>query len=158
MMLAQTDPTDHALATIASILEHSEPRREPDKAPTEKAPVAKAAIDKTATDKASTDKASIEPSPSLAPSEVDGYSKVSPGPFAAIRFKWTVRRADNGEYFVDEIVGENSGRATSGPMAKEAAVKLVDDREAEARQRFEQLRGEMIGRVTVADLLRGGEA
>jgi hypothetical protein len=147
-MLAQTDPTDHALATIASILEHSEPRREADKVPT----------DKPATAKTATDKPSIEPSPPLVPPDVDGYSKVSPGPIAAIRFKWTVRRADNGEYFVDEIVGEHSGRATSGPMAKDAAVKLVDDREAEARQRFEQLRGEMTGRVAAAEFLRGGEA
>jgi hypothetical protein len=166
-MLAQTDPTDHALATIASILEHSEPRRETDKAPTEKASLASASTettkvatnktttDKPATAKSATDKPSIEPSPPLAPPDVDGYSKVSPGPIAAIRFKWTVRRADNGEYFVDEIIGEHSGRATSGPMAKEAAVKLVDDREAEARQRFEQLRGEMTGRVAAAEFLRG---
>jgi hypothetical protein len=145
-MLAQTDPTDHALATIASILEHAEPHREPDKAPT------------PSTEKVATGKPSIESCPPLVPPDVDGYSKVSPGPIAAIRFKWTVRRADNGEYFVDEIVGEHSGRATSGPMAKEAAVKLVDDREAEARQRFEQLRGEMTGRVAVAGFLRGGEA
>jgi hypothetical protein len=40
-------------------------------------------------------------------------------------------------------------------MAKEEAVKLVDDREAEARQRFEQLRGEMTGRVAAAEFLRG---
>jgi hypothetical protein len=161
-MLAQTDPTDHALATIASILEHSEPRRETDKAPTEKASLASASTEttkvataKSATDKTATDKPSIEPSPLLVPTDVDGYSKVSPGPIAAIRFKWTVRRAGNGEYFVDEIVGEHSGRATSGPMAKEEAVKLVDDREAEARQRFEQLRGEMTGRVAAAEFLRG---
>jgi len=63
--------------------------------------------------------------------------------------RWTVRRADNGDYFVDEMVGEQSERMTSGPMAKEAAVELVDDGEAEARQRFEQLRDEMT---------RGGEA
>jgi hypothetical protein len=156
-MLAQTDPTDHALATIASILEHSEPRRETDKAPTEKASLASASTEttKVATAKSATDKPSIEPSPPLVPPDVDGYSKVSPGPIAAIRFKWTVRRAGNGEYFVDEIVGEHSGRATSGPMAKEEAVKLVDDREAEARQRFEQLRGEMTGRVAAAEFLRG---
>jgi hypothetical protein len=156
-MLAQTDPTDHALATIASILEHSEPRRETDKAPTEKASLASASTEttKVATDKPATAKPSIEPSPPLVPPDVDGYSKFSPGPIAAIRFKWTVRRADNGEYFVDEIVGEHSGRATSGPMAKEEAVKLVDDREAEARQRFEQLRGEMTGRVAAAEFLRG---
>jgi hypothetical protein len=163
-MLAKTDPTDHALAAIASILEHSEPRREPDKAATEKAPlekssteIAKVAADKAPSNKPSIDKPSIEPSPALVPPDVDGYSKVSPGPIAAIRSRWTVRRADNGEYFVDEIVGDHSGRATSGPMAKEAAVRLVDDREAEARQRFEQLRGEMTRRVA-AEFLRGGEA
>jgi hypothetical protein len=162
-MLAKTDPTDHALAAIASILEHSEPRREPDKAATEKAPLEKSSTETAkvaahkAADKAASNKASIEPSPALVPPDVDGYSKVSPGPIAAIRSKWTVRRADNGEYFVDEIVGDHSGRATSGPMAKEAAVRLVDDREAEARQRFEQLRGEMTRRVA-AEFLRGGEA
>jgi hypothetical protein len=32
-------------------------------------------------------------------------------------------------------------------MTKEAAVKLVDDREAEARRRFEQLRSELTGRA-----------
>lgn len=155
-MLADTDPTNHALATIASILEHAEPRREPDKAPSEKASTS--STEKAATDKASINNPSIEPSPPLVPPDVDGYCKVSPGPIAAIRFKWTVRRAENGEYFVDEIVGEHSGRTTSGPMAKEEAVKLVDDRAAEARQRFEQLRGEMSGRVAAAAFVRGGEA
>ncbi len=141
-MLAQPDPTDYALATIASILEGSEPRREADPAPAERAAEASTA-------NASTDKPSTEASPAPLPPEPDGYSKVSPGPIAAIRVRWTVRRADNGDYFVDEMVGEQSERMTSGPMAKEAAVKLVDDREAEARQRFEQLRDEMT---------RGGEA
>lgn len=153
-MLAQTDPTDHALATIASILEHSEPRRGvADKSPTEKISTEQAATGKSSsssddasTEMASTHKASTETSPPLVPPDSDGYCKVGPGPIAAIRFKWTVRRADNGEYFVDEMIGENSARATTGPMAKEAAVKLVDDRESEARQRFEQLRDEMIGR------------
>jgi hypothetical protein len=136
-MLAQPDPTDYALATIASILEHSEPRREADRVPAEKAA------------EASSEKPSTAASPPPLPPEADGYSKVSPGPIAAIRVRWTVRRDDNGDYFVDEMVGEQSERMTNGPMAKEAAVKLVDNREAEARQRFEQLRGEMT---------RGGEA
>jgi hypothetical protein len=156
--LAQPDPTDYALATIASILE---PRREADRAPAEKAAHAsseKAATEGALPESASTDKPSTEASPPPLPSEADGYSKVSPGPIAAIRVRWTVRRADNGDYFVDEMVGEQSERMTSGPMAKEAAVKLVDDREAEARQRFEQLRSEMASRVAAANLVRGGEA
>jgi hypothetical protein len=151
-MLAQPDPTDYALATIASILEGSEPRREADRVPAEKAAEAsteKAATETVLPESASTDKPSTEAAPPPLLPEADGYSKVSPGPIAAIRVRWTVRRADNGDYFVDEMVGEQSERMTSGPMAKEAAVKLVDDREAEARQRFEQLRDEMT---------RGGEA
>jgi hypothetical protein len=142
-MLAPSDPTDHALAAIASILDHSEPRREVENAPPEK-PLP--------------EKSLPEKSPPLVPMEVDGYTKAGPGPIAAIRFKWTVRRADNGGYFVDEMIGESSTRTTSGPMAKEAAVKLVDDREADARQRFEALRSEMTGRTADADLVRGGEA
>jgi hypothetical protein len=142
-MLAPGDPTDHALAAIASILDHSEPRREAENAPPEK-PLP--------------EKSLPEKSPPLVPMEVDGYTKASPGPIAAIRFKWIVRRADNDEYFVDEMIGESSTRATSGPMPKEAAVKLVDDREADARRRFEALRSEMSGRTAGADPVRGDEA
>jgi hypothetical protein len=43
------------------------------------------------------------------PIEADGYSKTGPGPMAAIRFKWSVRRGDNGEYYVDETIGEKLG-------------------------------------------------
>ncbi len=78
---------------------------------------------------------------------------------AAIRFKWTVRREDDGAYYVDETIGENSRPIVSGPMSGDAAVRFVDDRENEARQRFERLKGEMIGLGTAADLVRkdGGE-
>jgi hypothetical protein len=73
---------------------------------------------------------------------------------AAIRFKWTVRREDNGEYYVDETIGENSAPVVTGPMSGDAAVKLVDDLEAEARRRFEALRSEMAGRGAAASLVR----
>src|SRR4051794_20398408 len=76
----------------------------------------------------------------------EGYSKIGPGPIAAIRFKWTVRGGDNGEYYVDETIGENSAPVITGPMSGDAAIKFVDDRESEARRRFEALRGEMAGR------------
>jgi hypothetical protein len=126
--------TEHALATIASILDHSQSTRTTQKPPPE---------EKTAT---------------LAPADADGYFKLGPGPMEAIRFKWTVRRADNGDYFVEETIGENSPPIVIGPMAKEEAVRLVDDRESEARQRFEQLRHEMAGRAAVTDVIgRGGE-
>ena len=107
--------TDHALATIASILDHSNALREPRE---------------------------VEKSESVVPTMADGYTKIGPGPLQAVRFKWTVRRKVNDEYFVDEMIGENLA-CTAGPMAKEAAVKFVDDREADARRRFEQLRSKI---------------
>ena len=129
MRLTQVDPTDHALATIASILDHGDSQRRP----------------------VSEDKAPIS-----VPADADGYFKVGPGPMQAIRFKWTVRRADNDEYFVDETIGESSTAIVSGPMTKEAAVKLVDERESGSRQRFEQLRHEMTGRATALDVIGKG--
>jgi hypothetical protein len=64
---------------------------------------------------------------------------------AAIRFKWSVRREDSGEYYVDETIGENSAPVITGPMSGDEAVKFVDDRESDARRRFETLRKEMSG-------------
>ena len=128
--MSQSDPTDHALAAIASILDHPESPRGPERSAVDDAPIA--------------------PERSAA----DGYYKVGPGPMAAIRFKWTVRREDNGEYYVDETIGENSAPVVSGPMSGDAAVKLVDDLEAEARRRFEALRSEMAGRGAAASLVR----
>jgi len=155
LALAHSDPTDRALATIASIFDRSKPRRGAEKEST--APAGKSAMGKSPMDK-SPDKAPAETSPSLVPADVDGYTKVGPGPIAAIRFKWTVRRADSDNYFVDEMVGENSTPKTSGPMPKEAAERLVDDREAEARLRFEELRSEMNGRAAGTDFIRNHEA
>ena len=84
---------------------------------------------------------------------------IGPGPMAAIRFKWTVR-LDNGDYYVDETIGENSAPIVTGPMSREAAIQMVDDRESDARRRFEQLKSEMTGRGAAANLARkdSGEA
>ena len=132
--LTEGDPTDHALATIASILD--QPASPPE--------AAKADVSET--------------QQSLAPQEsgADGYSKSGPGPMEAIRFKWTVRREANDRYFVDETIGDNSRSITSGPMSADAAVRFVDDQASEARQRFEALRNEMAGRAAAADILRKG--
>ena len=140
--MASGDPTDEALAAIASIRNNAEeeaalePQREAERQ----------AI------------AVIEDKP-LAPEQPDGdgYFKVGPGPMESIRFKWTMRRGDDEQYFVDETIGENSAPITSGPMSREAAIKMVDDREAEARRRFEDLRNEMAGRSAVANVLRGDD-
>jgi hypothetical protein len=134
--LIEDDPTDQALATIASILDQPASPREADKAAPEEQPEI---TEQTA---------------------LDGYSKSGPGPIEAIRFKWTVRHAGNGQYFVDETIGDQSRPITSGPMSADAAVRFVDDQASEARQRFEALRNEMAGRAAAADILRnsGGNA
>ena len=41
-------------------------------------------------------------------------------------------------------------------MTAEAAMKLVDDRESDARRRFERIRNEMIGRSMAADVQNEG--
>ena len=141
--MAQSDPTDHALATIASILDQPESRREPEKAAVaEQKPMAPPPIPVAPT-----------------PIEAHGYSRHGPGPMASIRFKWTVR-LENGDYYVDETIGENSAPIVSGPMSREAAIQMVDDRESDARRRFEQLKSEMSGRDAAANLVRedSGEA
>lgn len=129
--LSQSDPTDHVLAAIASILDQPESQSAPERATAEEKPAVPGAI------------------------AADGYSKSGPGPMESIRFKWTARRDDNGDYYVDETIGENSRPISSGPMSKEAAIQFVDDRESESRRRFEQLKGEMTGQGhTTADLAR----
>ena len=65
---------------------------------------------------------------------------------AAIRFRWTVR-LENGDYYVDEAIGENSKPMASGPMSREAAIQMGDDRLSDARRRFELLMNEMSGRA-----------
>lgn len=125
--MSENDPTDHALAAIASILDKPESLSYPEASATEKP----------------AEKPAVEPS---APVEADGYSKTGPGPLQAVRFKWTVRRDDNGDYFVDETIGDNSVPISSGPMPKDAAVRFVDERESEARRRFEGIKREMASR------------
>jgi hypothetical protein len=133
--LNQSDPTAHALAAIASIRDQPEAQLEPEKPAVEEKPIAPALV------------------------EADGYHKVGPGPMTTIRIKWTARREDNGDYYVDETIGENSTPIVSGPMGRDAAIRFVDERESEARRQFEQLKSEMTGRSAAASLIRkdGGE-
>jgi hypothetical protein len=129
-ILSQNNPTDHALATIASILDQPASPREPEKAALEEKPE------------------------TSGQAEAEGYSKMGPGPMESLRFKWIVRRESNGEYFVDETIGENSQTVSSGPMSADAAISFVDDQASEARQRFEALRNEMAGRAAALSVLR----
>jgi hypothetical protein len=129
--LSQSDPTDHALATIASILDQVASPREPGRMAAEQEPDVAAQV------------------------EADGYSKTGPGPMEALRFKWTVRRQAEDQYFVDETFGDSSRPISRGPMSADAAIRFVDDQASEARQRFEALRNEMAGRAAAAEILRG---
>lgn len=160
--MSDIDPTDHALATIASILEHPEPVlvvRDTE-----------AETETTAVDEehlgadehalvAEHEHPVVEEQP-LVPdyTDADGYSKVGPGPMVAIRLKWTVHRGDDGQYYVHETIGEQSAPVISGPMTSEAAVHFVDAHEDEAHRRFEELRSEIAGRSSLADYERKGEA
>ena len=180
--MSQGDPTDNALAAIASILDQPEARRETAKpAAEERPPVTPpplpTSVESTTPVEAPTPVAApapvqppapIEAHPPIeaqrpveyhAPIEAHGYSRVGPGPIAAIRFRWTVR-LDNGEYYVDETIGENATPVVSGPMSRDAAVQMVHDRDADARRRFDQLKSEMTGRGAAANPVRkdSGEA
>jgi len=127
--LSDIDPTDadHALAAIAKILE----QLTDDDAET---PI----ID--------------EPPLARAPVDADGYSKVGPGPMAALRLKWTVNRGQDNSYYVQETIGERSSPIIDGPMTSEAAVKLVDQRARDAHHRFEVLRNEILGGSAGAEI------
>lgn len=155
--MSEIDPTDHALATIASILEHPEPVLVIRDTETETV----AADDYAVPDEhhASDEHLVVEEQP-LVPehADADGYSKVGPGPMVAIRLKWTVHRGDDGQYYVHETIGEQSSPVVSGPMTSEAAVHFVDEHETEAHRRFELLRSEIAGRSSLADYERKGEA
>ncbi len=125
------DPTDDALATIASILENPIPHCEPPR----------------------------QPGPRVGSTahghfQVDGYSKTGPGPIPALRFEWTVRHGEHHAYYVDETVGGNSP-LVSGPMSADAAVAFVNERESDARHRFEQIKDEMVGDGVALYPIRG---
>ncbi|WGS17301.1 MULTISPECIES: hypothetical protein [unclassified Bradyrhizobium] len=177
------DPTDNALAAIASILDQTTtppgPAKAADNPPAtvEEPPPAVEEPPATVTvppplpqsdEPLPSEPTQSEPEPSEAeqiqpeqiqpieakvqPIEANGYSKTGPGPMAALRFRWTVRE-DGGRYYVDETFGEGSTPLVSGPMEAAAAIKFVDDREADARQRFEHFKQEMISRAAPASLV-----
>lgn len=155
--MSEIDPTDHALATIASILEHPEPVLVVRETETEMVVVG----EELAADEhpVAAEHPVVEEQP-LVPehTDADGYSKVGPGPMVAIRLKWAVHRDDDGQYYVHETIGEQSVPVISGPMTSEAAVHFVDAHEDEAHRRFEELRSEIAGRSSLADYERKGEA
>lgn len=157
--MAEIDPTDHALATIASILEHPEPVLVVRETETEMV-VAGEREHIAADEQPIVDEHPVVEEQPLVPehTDADGYSKVGPGPMVAIRLKWTVHRGDDGQFYVHETIGEQSVPVVSGPMTSEAAVHFVDAQEHEAHRRFEELRSEIAGRSSLAEFERKGEA
>ena len=153
--LAQSDPTDHALAAIASILDHS--GEHPD-SKNQDSKAHDSTSDGSEAEEAEVQKSEAapeaEPTPAAEPIspvqqtiDIDNYSKLGPGPLDAIRFRWTARRDDAGQYFVDETIGPNSRPLVLGPMRREDVVDFIDNRERDSRLRFEKLKREMtIGR------------
>ena len=149
-VLSQSDPTDDALAAIASILQ------KPAETPVEKPGEIEKPADRVAAGpEAARDEAVPaappppelpEPSAALALGD-DIYVKRGPGPLDAIRFKWTARPTGDGSYFVDETIGDNPRVMTTGPMPKELAFKFVDERERDAQRRFDALKNEMTGQA-----------
>lgn len=159
--MSEIDPTDHALATIASILEHPEPTlvvRETEII--RETEIVVGDEQAAAEEHHAVDEHPVVDEQPLVPdhTDADGYSKVGPGPMVAIRLKWTVHRGDDGQFYVHETIGEQSAPVVSGPMTSEAAVHFVDTQEDEAHRRFELLRSEIAGRSSLADYERKGEA
>lgn len=161
--MTQNDPTDHALAAIASILDSKEPSlaQVADIEPAgshEHEAVTVVAERITVTVEQETVIAEVdapatapephidhddEPAAIAAPAEVDGYTRLGPGPLDAIRFRWTARRDEDGQYFVDETIGSHSRPVTSGPMPREDVVTFINARESAARERFQNLKRQM---------------
>lgn len=165
-LLSQADPTDSALAAIASIFER--PAVKPPEAPAPAEPaepvkpvetaesaepaapaepeapeVAGDASDSATTGQSIAAPPVPEPEPATPP-EVDGYSKSGPGPLEQLRFRWTARRGDDGRYYVDETIGTNSLPISSGPMPKHMVIAFIDQRERDAVARFEKLKSQIL--------------
>jgi hypothetical protein len=140
--LTQSDPTDHALAAIASILDHSSEK------PEAKPEIEPEVISESAQPEESAkpeDEPAEQPAAPVAAASIDveHYSRLGPGPLDAIRFRWTARRDDEGRYFVDETIGPHSRPLVLGPMPSDEVVAFIDDRERAARRRFEALKSDM---------------
>lgn len=135
--MSQTDPTDHALATIASILDH--PAERPPVKSEDRGEDRAVGIAEDQADEHST--AAALPVPE--PVDVDNYVKIGPGPLDAIRFRWAARRDENGQYFVDEMIGPNSRPMTTGPMPKHEVIDFINAKASAAQSRFDALKREM---------------
>lgn len=142
--MSESDPTDQALAAIARILVHPADKRD---ATSEDAP---GDVPLPAASAAEPSDIDAPATPSDRPLRIDGYSRIGPGPIAAIRFQWTARRDDAGNYYVDETVGANSRPISTGPIPEHEVIAFIDERERAARTRFATLKKEITTGVWAA--------
>jgi hypothetical protein len=150
--LAEIDPTETAFATIASILDYHGPARKAESAAGDGiAPAAEEEIEAAA----ETDGRDEVHLPTPEPVTAESYSRVGPGPASALRFRWTVHRGDDGQFYVHETIGESLAPIVTGPFTADEAVRAVDQQEAETRQQFEALRSEISGQGAWARTARG---
>jgi pyruvate/2-oxoglutarate dehydrogenase complex dihydrolipoamide acyltransferase (E2) component len=163
--LTSNDPTDQALAVIASIFEKPEAKRDDDGArapdevadapepgepgapspqPSEDAAAAEQPAATDPADAAATDAVEPASDPRSDPgTDLESYTRYGPGPLDALRFKWSLRRGDSG-YYVDETIGASSQPISSGPMSRDAAIAFIETRDRASRRRFEELRNEIV--------------
>jgi hypothetical protein len=147
-ILNQSDPTDNALAAIASILDRSAEKLLPNlemeaggkPAPE---PVMATEVSEAQTDEGRLPAVEVEQPVPAEEIDIDHYEKMGPGPLDAIRFRWKARRDDLGNYYVDETIGPHSRPLSSGPMPKSKVVAFIDERLQEAEQRFHAFKAEM---------------
>lgn len=168
--MTANDPTDEALAAIASIFERPDANAEArdEVVPEEGAPsvppssdadaqgdepvAAEAVSDRDVSESTSaTEKAkpaeeaasAAVPEPGDGDDDLERYTREGPGPLDALRFKWRMRRDDRG-YFVDETIGASVHPISSGPMPRADAIAFIAARDQETRRRFEALRNEIV--------------
>lgn len=137
--MSPSDPTDDALAAIASILDHpaetlAVKTDDTSLSPTETTPDERTSATSTAP-------AAVLPMPEQI--NVDNYVKIGPGPLDAIRFRWAARRDGDGQYYVDETIGLNSRPMTTGPIPRRDVIDFINAKASAAQRRFDALRSEM---------------
>ncbi|MFT0875368.1 hypothetical protein VRZ08_02315 [Rhodopseudomonas sp. G2_2311] len=166
--MTANDPTDEALAAIASIFEKPDAKAaardevvpeegSPSVPPSSDAdaqgdePVAAEAMSDSDVSESAAEpvKTTDEPASGAVPEpddsddDLERYTREGPGPLDALRFKWRMRRDDRG-YFVDETIGASVHPISSGPMSRVDAIALIEARDQETRRRFEALRHEIV--------------
>lgn len=168
--MTANDPTDEALAAIASIFEKPDAKAEardevvpeegsPSVPPSSDAdtqgdePVAAEAMSDSDVSDSESGAESVKttdesasgavPEPDDSDDDLERYTREGPGPLDALRFKWRMRRDDRG-YFVDETIGASVHPISSGPMSRVDAIAFIEARDQETRRRFEALRHEIV--------------